>query len=307
MGRGRYFSVNFDSDSGLTRSRHIFMEKEQKFPVKGALIQTALLLFSCMSFALPTIFNAFPSDDSKSVLLVSRIGAWIVGSSYVAFLLFQLLTHANTLKQEERRLGRPPFEAVGRENSTTGSAGPDEAEDDDDDESASLTSCCAVGLMCVTTLVIAINSELLVDTIQIVVQRGGIPQNFIGVILLPIAGNACEHAAAIRFAMQDRPGLAIGIAVGSSTQVALLVVPFAVVAGWVLGEDLNLDFGCLNTAVVTFSVLVVLTLLLDGLSNWLKGYLLVALYVFISVLYWFVPVGEGSPLQSTHPMTRLEV
>merc|ERR1712083_1161943 len=107
------------------------------------------------------------------------------------------------------------------------------------------------------------NSKFLVDALEPVVRDVGIPQNFIGVILLPIAGNACEHAAAIRFAMQDRPGLAIGIAVGSSTQVALLVVPFAVVAGWVLGEDLNLDFGCLNTAVVTFSVLVVLTLLLD--------------------------------------------
>jgi len=96
--------------------------------------------------------------------------------------------------------------------------------------------------------------------------------------------------------VQDRPGLAIGIAVGSSTQVALLVVPFSVLVGWAMDKPMNLDFGALHTTVVTLSILVVLTLLLDGRSNWLKGYILVCLYVFIAVLYWYAPVRSDTPI-----------
>lgn len=246
-------------------------EKEQKFGMKGALISIAMLLFSCMSFALPSIFNAYPNDDSKSVLKVSRIGACIVLSSYVAYLLFQLFTHERTLAHEDEGDGS-------------------EGEEDTDEElGASLTGWCSLLLMFLTTVAVALNSEALVDSIESVVQKEGIPASFIGVILLPIAGNACEHASAIRFAIQDRPGLAIGIAVGSATQIALLVVPFSVLVGWAVGKPLDLDFGLLNTAVVTFSILVLLALLLDGRSNWFKGYILVSMYAFLSVLYWFVP------------------
>ncbi|CAE8709737.1 unnamed protein product [Polarella glacialis] len=134
-----------------------------------------------------------------------------------------------------------------------------------------------------------------------VVKSNGIPQTFIGVILLPIAGNACEHASAIRFAMQDRPGLAIGISVGSSTQIALLVVPFSVIMAWIVGQPLDLDFGCLNVAVVTLSILVVLTLLLDGRSNWFKGYIMCSMYAFIAVLYWYTPDAGLNQVPSTRP------
>merc|ERR1719362_356400 len=142
------------------------------------------------------------------------------------------------------------------------------------------------------TVVTAVSSEFLVDAIESVVKSAHIPESFIGIILLPIAGNACEHASAVRFAMNDRPGLAIGISVGSSTQVALLVVPFAVIVGSFMNKDLDLDFGALNAAVVTFSVMVVTTLLLDGHSNWMKGYLLMVLYGFIAMLYWSVPTSH---------------
>lgn len=280
--RGRHHSYHVStevfkaSQGGVMGGLRI--EKEQKFGMKGALISIAMLLFSCMSFALPTIFNAYPSDDSKSVLQVSRIGACIVLSSYVAYLLFQLFTHERTLASE------------GEGEDDSDEEGDDEEDIDEDEElGASLTVWCSLLLMFITTLAVALNSEALVDSIESVVQKEGIPASFIGVILLPIAGNACEHASAIRFAIQDRPGLAIGIAVGSSTQIALLVVPFSVLVGWAVDKPLNLDFGLLNTAVVTFCILVLLALLLDGRSNWFKGYLLVSMYAFLSVLYWFVP------------------
>jgi len=209
----------------------------------------------------------------------------IVLSSYVAYLIFQLLTHERTLGDEEDAL------SPGLEDE------PEAPEEDEDDAGPGLTAGCATLLMALCTLFVAINSEYLVDTIAEVVRDYGLPESFIGVILLPIAGNACEHASAIRFAMQDRPGLAIGIAVGSATQISLLVVPFSVIVGWFMDKPLDLDFGALNTAVVTFCNLVVLTLLLDGRSNWFKGYILCCMYAFISVLYWHVPksMGEMKP------------
>jgi len=200
--------------------------------------------------------------------------------SYLAFLVFQLFTHRKTLTKEEDLIAANSSMPLGIQI---------EEEEDSEQESASLTWWFALGLMACTTIVVSMNSEYMVDAIESVVQECGIPQSFIGIILLPVAGNACEHAAAIRFAVQDRPGLAIGIAVGSSTQVALLIVPASVLVGWILDRPMDLDFGCLHTAVVTLSILVVLTLLLDGRSNWLKGYILICLYVFIAVLYWYVP------------------
>lgn len=261
-------------------------EKEQLFPVKGAAISISMLMVACMSFCLPSIFSSMPGVNPAAVLEMSRIGAVIVGSTYVGLMLFQLVTHTRTLSKEEDELGE---EGGHGEGEASEAAGTDE---DDEGSSASLTVSCAIGLMFVTTLVVAYSSEFLVDSIEHVVKQNGIPQSFIGVILLPLAGNACEHAGAIRFAYQDRPGLAIGIAVGSSTQVALLVVPFSVVVAWYFGQPLDLNFGALSAAVVTLSVLVLSMLIQDGRSNWLKGYILICLYVFIAVLYWFVPMAE---------------
>merc|ERR1712187_230775 len=116
---------------------------------------------------------------------------------------------------------------------------------------------------------------------------------FIGIILLPIAGNACEHVGAIRFAMQDRPGLAIGISVGSSTQIALLVIPFAVITGWFLGQPMDLNFGSVNATVMIMSILIVFVLVIDGRSNWMKGYMMMATHALLGVLYWYLPSSMG--------------
>merc|ERR1712228_778244 len=107
-------------------------------------------------------------------------------------------------------------------------------------------------------------AELLVSSLEGVVEHLGVSQHFIGIIMLPIVGNACEHASAIRFAIQDKPGLSIGIAVGSSTQISLFVVPFSVMTGWVMDQPMDLNFGSLNTTVLSISVIVVLSIVVDG-------------------------------------------
>merc|ERR1712203_652535 len=110
------------------------------------------------------------------------------------------------------------------------------------------------------TAIVAWSSQMLVDTIEVLTEGGRLSQAFIGIILLPIVGNACEHAAAVRFAIQNKPGLSVSIAVGSSTQVALFVVPFAVLIGWYIDQPMDLNFGGLNTTVMIISVIVVLTI-----------------------------------------------
>merc|ERR1719456_1195034 len=143
--------------------------------------------------------------------------------------------------------------------------------------------------MVAVTILVAMSSQFLVESLDEVVQRLGVGRHFIGIVLLPIVGNACEHASAIRFAIQDKPGLSIGIAVGSSTQISLFVVPFSVLMGWVLDKPMDLNFGSLNTTVMSISVVVVLSIVVDGSATWLQGYLLMSAYYVVAVLYWNLP------------------
>jgi hypothetical protein len=109
----------------------------------------------------------------------------------------------------------------------------------------------------------------MVDSIDAITESGGISKTFVGLILLPIVGNAAEHATAVTVAVKDKMDLAIGVAVGSSMQIALLVLPFAVVLGWGLGkEDMTLDFDGFQIAVLFVAVLLVNYLIQDGKSHW---------------------------------------
>lgn len=246
-------------------SMRLVMEKEQTFIVNSAMVSVTMLLVSCLSFALPTVFTQ-GLGDPETVLSISRTAAVITGTSYLAYLVFQLITHRNMLGNEEE--------------------GGDD--DDDDDEDVGLTLGWSLGLLAATTVLVSISSELLVNVIEDVVEKSHISECFIGIILLPIVGNACEHAAAVRFAVQNKPGLSISIAIGSSVQIALFVVPFSVMMGWYIGQPMTLDFGVLNTTVLFICVLVVLSIVVDGRSNWLEGYMLCSAYALISVMYWHV-------------------
>lgn len=272
-------SLYLDSGEDITREQTgLVAEKVQHFPVLSALVNTSMLLISCLSFSLVTVFRTITHGNSKyddgnsymdmTLLPVSRTCSLIIISSYVAYIVFQLGTHRNAMTEEE------------------GSDGEDGGEDEDEPRMSIET---ALIIMFGTTVAVAYSSELLVHCIEAVCEEAHISMHFIGIILIPIVGNACEHVAAIRFAMKDKPGLAIGIAIGSSTQVALFLVPMSVLVGWFLDKDMDLNFGALNTTVMTLSVVVVLSMIVDGSSNWLQGYLLCAAYAVVSVLYFYLP------------------
>lgn len=250
--------------------------KQQKFNKIGSLVNASMLLMSCLTLGLVTIFNwtdgitdddsASPREQQEFMLPISRRCSILLALAYVAYIIFQLYTHKDTMADDEG----------------------------DDDEEPNLTTTAALALLTVTTVIVATCSEFLSDALEGALEGSSMSKAFVGIILLPIVGNACEHAAAIRFAMQDKMGLAVGIAVGSSVQIALCVVPFAVLVGWAIGDapnghNMNLDFGVLNVAVLTLSVLILLSIIIDGKSNWIEGYMLCTVYCIVGILYWYLP------------------
>ncbi|KAJ8468869.1 hypothetical protein ONZ51_g9370 [Trametes cubensis] len=146
-----------------------------------------------------------------------------------------------------------------------------------------------IGLLVVVTVLVAVTAEFLVDSINGMVEGGNISKEFIGLILLPIVGNAAEHVTAVTVSVKDKLTLSLGVAVGSSIQIALFVIPFIVTLGWIMGKPLSLLFDPFESIVLFFSVIVVNYVVQDGKSNWLEGMILMCLYVILAVTFWFYP------------------
>lgn len=140
----------------------------------------------------------------------------------------------------------------------------------------------ATVLLLVSTALVAVCAEFLVDAIPAMVDSSPVSQAFIGLIILPIVGNAAEHVTAVTVATKNKMDLAIGVAVGSSIQIALFVTPFVVILGWILGRDMSLYFNLFETVSLFATAFVVNFLVLDGRSNYLEGSLLIAAYVIIA-------------------------
>lgn len=129
----------------------------------------------------------------------------------------------------------------------------------------------AAGVLVVVTIAVAVCAEYLVDSIDSLVETAHISKTFVGLILLPIVGNAAEHVTAVVVAVKDKMDLAMGVAIGSSMQIALLVTPFLVILGWIIDQKMTLHFETFETVVFFLSVLVVTYVIQDGKSNYLEG------------------------------------
>jgi Ca2+:H+ antiporter len=205
---------------------------------------------------------------------------------YGAYIFFQLKTHAEiynapsekTAKRTKSRAkgdthkGLVAIGALGagmssqtaqRDLNSRGSE-----DEEEEKEEPQLHFYVAVATLIISTAFVALCAEYMVDAISAVTAgNSGISQTFVGLILLPIVGNAAEHATAVTVAVKDKMDLAIGVAVGSSMQIALLVLPLIVVIGWCMGNDqMTLDFGDGFQVVVLFVavLLVSFVLVLDG-------------------------------------------
>lgn len=159
-----------------------------------------------------------------------------------------------------------------------------------DDDHLSRTA--AILLLLFSTGLVAVCAEFLVDSINEVVATSPLGEIFIGLIILPIVGNAAEHVTAITVAMKNKMDLAIGVAVGSSIQIALFITPIVVIIGWALDRDMSLYFTLFETVCLFVSTFIVNFLVLDGRSNYLEGALLCAAYIIIAVVAFFYPNSD---------------
>ncbi|MFS8803903.1 calcium/proton exchanger [Synechococcus sp. R55.6] len=138
------------------------------------------------------------------------------------------------------------------------------------------------------TVLVALESELLVSTLEDTLEHFHMTPLFMGVILLPIIGNAAEHATAITVAMKDKMDLSFSVALGSTMQIALFVAPLLVLAGDVLHQPMNFNFGMVELVAIAVSVLLINSVSSDGRSNWLEGLLLLATYAILGIAFFFL-------------------
>jgi Ca2+:H+ antiporter len=178
-------------------------------------------------------------------------------------------------------------------------AGKEKQEEEEESEEPQLSVPFTLGLLVVVTVVVAITAEFLVDSIDGLTDKGGISKEFVGVILLPIVGNAAEHVTAVTVSVKDKLTLSLGVAVGSSIQIALFVIPFIVTIGWIIGKPMTLLFDPYQSVVLFLAVITVNYVVQDGKSNWLEGAILICLYLILAVTFWYYPGVDPSGVLAT--------
>jgi Ca2+:H+ antiporter len=153
----------------------------------------------------------------------------------------------------------------------------------------------AVGILAVATALIAWMSEILVGAVEQTAHSLGMTSVFVGVIVVAIIGNAAEHSTAILMARQNRMDLSLGIAVGSSIQIALFVAPLLVVASYFLApRPMDLVFTPAEVMAAVLSVAIGAQIASDGESNWFEGVQLLAVYIILGIAFYFLPESVAS-------------
>jgi Ca2+:H+ antiporter len=150
----------------------------------------------------------------------------------------------------------------------------------------------ALGILAVVTIGLAVMSEVLTGALEPASERLNLTPQFAGVFLLALVGNAAELAAAVRFARKDQMDLCVGVTVGASVQVGLLVAPVLVFLGMLLGRDMDLVFSPLELIAIVMAIYLTRNLTYDGESSWLEGLMLVAVYLMFGVGFFYHPRAE---------------
>jgi Ca2+:H+ antiporter len=156
-------------------------------------------------------------------------------------------------------------------------------------EDPEMTQRDSVILLVVATIMVSWMAEILVHSVDSAAADMGLSHLFIGVILLPLFGNAAEHFTAVSVAAKDKMDLSFAISMGSSTQIAVFVAPLMVVFAWVVGVPLTFEFGMLETVSAFLAVMIVNSTAADGKSNWLEGAMLLSAYAVLGAAFLFHP------------------
>lgn len=267
---------------------------QQTFNQTVAQTMSSLMALATAGLLLPAAFHAsvpsegkskFPDPDSEAdlkILSLSRGVAIILLVLYILYLVFQLRTHKALFEEQSQE----------DDGIITSSLPPEGTVTKADSEHLTITGSLAV--LVIATVLVSFSADLLVGSIDDIVELLGLSKTFIGLIVIPIVGNAAEHATAVIVAMKDKMDLAIGVAVGLSLQIALFVTPFMVIIGWIIDVPMSLYFSTFETAVMFVSVFITNLVILDGESNWLEGAMLLSTYLVVALSFFYYPDHQAT-------------
>ncbi|MCU1330532.1 MAG: calcium/proton antiporter, CaCA family [Bryobacterales bacterium] len=243
--------------------------KEQDFNATAARAQSTMLTLAAIGLIMPAAFHyiAGPAGrvDEDSLSLEISI---LLLVTYAAHLFFSLHTHKDQFAGEVVPAAEVPCDAM----------------------EAPWSLKRAILVLVGATVLIAWVSEILVGSVEEAAVAFGMTRVFVGVIVVAVIGNAAEHSTAVLMAMKNRMELALGIAIGSSLQIALLVAPLLVILSHFIGpRNMDLVFTPAEVLAVFVSVLITGQIASDGRSNWLEGVQLLAVYLILALVFYFLP------------------
>jgi Ca2+:H+ antiporter len=242
-----------------------------RFSRTAAASNSTMLMIAAAGLVMPAIFalTVFGDLEHHENVHLQQLSLWTAGVLvllYLSSLLFMFKTHHDVFRHaahgEAAMPAQPASELPSRRR--------------------------AVWSLLLATAIIAVLSEILVEEIGPVTHALGMTEFFVGVIVVALVGNAAEHSTAILMAMEDKMDLAMTVASGSSTQIALFVAPVLVFLSVALGHPMTLVFNGFEIAGIFLSVVIVSMISSDGETNWFEGAQLLALYAIMAVAFWFV-------------------
>jgi len=264
-----------------------------------------LLGIAMLALLVPSELAATDEWSSPSErLTLSRFVAVLLGLMYFQWLIFNMCTHSQlfnatppqdatgklmdgegeTVSREGRLRASAAVDIV-RAGGDMSSISDDDFEEEDEPHLPGWLSCL---ILLLSTILVAFHCDYLVESIEPVTKQLHIHEAFVATVLLPMVGNFSEEIAAINIARKGKLDLAMGVAIGSATQIAMLVVPVVVFLGAAMGQPFDLDFEVLQVRLLLASLLVASLCLRDSQANWLKGSMLITAYLIIASAFWFM-------------------
>lgn len=235
--------------------------KTQQFNRHSMNITASMLLFAVLGLAIPAIFTHTMPEESLTTQYegLSVIIAVLMLVIYIMQFVFSFVTHKSLYEESM----------------------PEEESHPQTKLSVS------VAVLVIATVCIAVLSEIFVGTIEPMAESAGLSTTFVGIILVPIIGNAAEHSSAIFMAYKNKMNAAVEIALGSSLQIILFVMPVLILLS-LFFKPMSIIFTPFELVAVTASVLIANRVDSDGESNWLEGLQLVSVYIMIGAAFFFV-------------------
>ena len=259
---------------------------QQKLPNQTvAQTMASLMALSVLSLLIPAAYNAGYPGEFEHILDLSRGASVVLLAIYGLYLFSSSTPMPTTLSNKTLR----PWMLRLLQPSYTGLPGEDGDVAVEEIHESTLSTGEALVLLTLVTVAVSYCADYLVDSIDDIVSETGVSKTFIGLILIPIVGNAAEHVTAVVVAMKDKMDLAVGVAIGSSMQIALFLTPFLVILGWIVGQPMSLLFSTFETCVLFVSVMILTYIVADGESNWLEGCMLIGTYIIISISFFYTP------------------